>query len=304
MKKSRIALALYGVCLSMVAAFTACSSIDENERLIYVEPLVPVDTTTVIAETDSLYDAPIAVVSRRVLIEDHTGQRCPNCPDAAVLVHEYQQTFGDLIVPVAIHSEMQGIMEPEGLGNELGNTYYKNWNLEYKPAGLLNRVDFGGMRVLDKTTWTVALQYLMQPEYLETPLDIRIRARQAEDNPQEANVDVKVLCTKPEATVNGKLQVWVTEDNIIARQDSMGTRVDNYVHNHVLRASLNGAWGEDISLSGAEGNNVRELHYTAALSPAWKPQDLVIVAFVYDGDGNGEVRQVTKAKLKVNESSK
>lgn len=298
MKKTRIALALYGVCLSMVAAFTACSNIDENERLIYVEPLVPIDTTTVIVETDSLYDAPIAVVPRRVLIEDHTGQHCPNCPDASNLIHDFLQSpLADFVVPVAIHSEAQGIMEPDGLGTELGNTYYKNWNLEFKPAGLLNRVDFGGMRVLDKTTWAVALQWLMQPEYQETPLDIRIRARQADDNPQTANVDVKVLCTKPEATVSGKLQVWVTEDNIIAQQDSMGTRIDNYVHNHVLRASLNGTWGENISLSGAKDDNTRELHYTATLAPAWKPQDLVIVAFVY-ADGDGEVKQVAKAKLK------
>ena len=40
---------------------TACSHIDEDDRLIYVKP---------------------AEVSRRVLLEDFTGQRCVNCPKA------------------------------------------------------------------------------------------------------------------------------------------------------------------------------------------------------------------------------
>lgn len=272
----------------------ACSNIAEDERLIYVEPAVIVDTTTVV-EPDSVYDAPMTVVPRRVLVEDHTGQHCPNCPDAANLIHEFQQTYGDLIVPVAIHSEMQGIMEPEGLGTELGNTYYRYWNMEFKPAGLVSRVDGGGGKVLDKTVWIYALQYILP---METPLDIRIRATQSAADPKQADVDVKVLCTRPEASVSGKLQVWVTEDNIIALQDSMGKRIDNYVHNHVLRATANGTWGEDISLNGSEDANVREFHYTVPLSAAWKPQDLAIVAFVYNDD---EVVQAARAALKIQE---
>lgn len=277
----------------LLALLSACSNIDEADRLIYVEPIVPIDIPNSDVEADSLYDAPVAIVPRRVLIEDHTGQVCPNCPDAGYVVHQFQQTYGDLIVPVAIHSEMQGIMEPAGLANELGNTYYKYWNMEYKPAGLISRIDGDDGKVLDKTWWTAALQYILPQE---TPLDIRIRATQA--NNSQADIDVKVLCTRPEATVSGKLQVWVTEDNIVALQDSMGIRIDNYVHNHVLRAAVNGTWGQDISLTGAEGGNQNEQHYSLSLNPAWKPSDVVIVAFVYNDD---EVVQAAKAKLNIKE---
>ena len=294
MKKTRIALALCSVCCGIAATLTACSNINEDERLIYVAPAVPVDTASVV-EADSLWDAPVAVVPRAVLIEDHTGQKCPNCPEASKLVHDFQQLYGDRVVPVAIHSEAQGIMEPEGLGNQLGNTYYNNWNIKFKPAGLISRVDGGDGVVLDKTVWTYALQYVLGEE---TPLDIRVKAVATEAD--AADVDIKVICTREGSSVNGKLQVWITEDNIVATQDSMGVHLANYVHNHVLRAAVNGTWGESVSLTGAEGNNIREFHYTAPLSPAWKPGDLDIVAFVYSDDG-GEVVQAAKAKLKIKE---
>jgi hypothetical protein len=152
-------------------------------------------------------------------------------------------------------------------------------------------MDGGDGVVLDKTIWTMAVQYLLSDETPD-PLDIRIKADQQAGNPQQASVSVKVISTS-DASVSGKLQVWITEDNIVAQQDSMGTHLSNYVHNHVLRASVNGTWGEDVSVSGFGGT--KEFHYDAPLSSAWKPENLAIVAFVYNDDGVVQVqRQVIK----------
>lgn len=285
---------------SLMTALMACSKIDENERMELVSTqVVPNEPEEEVELPDSLYDAPIEVVERRVLIEDHTGQKCPNCPDGAQIIRDLQRTYGARIVPVAIHSQMQGIMEPEGLGNELGNTYYKAWNLEFKPAGLINRISDGSSSVLDKTIWAMAVQFIMNNNTPD-PLDIRIKAQQQKLDPTKADVDVKVIATVDGASVDGNLQVWITEDNITARQDSMGVRLDNYVHNHVLRAAVNGTWGEIISLRGTEGSNIREFHYTTTLLQGWKAKDLDIVAFVTD-EYSGEVVQVNKAKLKITE---
>lgn len=281
----------FSACCGLAAALPSCSNIDEADRLIYVEPAAPIDTI-VVDDTDELYDAPIAVVPHGVLIEDHTGQRCPNCPEASKLIHDFQQLYGPLVVPVAIHSQAQGIMEPEGLGNELGNELYNQWKLTYKPAGLFNRFDFGGERVLNKDFWMQALQYVLPQE---AALDIRVKASKAA-NSSTADIDVKVLCTRPDATANGKLMVWLTEDNIMAPQDSMGTIINNYVHNHVLRAAINSTSGDNIALRGAEGDNIVEHHYKASLKEGWKPQDLSVVAFVCN-DSEG-VLQVVSRKLK------
>ena len=284
-----------------LAAFTACSHIDEDERLIMVDQNIEEVTDPVTVVPDSVYDAPVAAVERRILIEDHTGQKCPNCPDATTIIHNLQRVYGSRIVPVAIHSQAQGIMEPSGLGNELGNTYYNNWKLEFKPAGLVNRMDGGDGVVLDKTVWAFAVQYAVSST---TPIDVRIKAvletPETPGNPAapetpattKANIDVKVICLRDGESAAGKLQVWITEDSIVAEQDSMGIRIPDYVHNHVLRAAVNGDFGEPVSVSGKA--DTREFHYTATLKPVWKPENLAIVAFVYNDSG---VLQVVRRKL-------
>ena len=279
-----IAFGLISCAIS--ASISSCSNIDEADRLIYVETPAPPDTA-VVETTDSIYDAPIGSVVRRVLIEDHTGQKCPNCPDATKLIHEFQQAYGSLIVPVAIHSQQQGIMEPEGLGTELGNNYYKQWGIEFKPAGLVNRLDGGSGKVLDKTIWIYALKAALE---MPATIDIRVKAIQEGGN---AAVDVKVINTGDNAA-SGQLMVWLTEDNIVAPQDSMGTQITNYVHNHVLRAAVNDAQGEAVNI---EAGAIQEHHYTLPLKAAWKPDNVSIVAFIDNGD---EVAQVTQTKLKTN----
>ena len=286
-------LTAFFVGCNIVAALTACSNIAEDERMLVVSTRVVSDSIPEEpVEVDSLWEAPVAPVERRVLIEDHTGQKCPNCPDAARLIHDLQRQYGQLIVPVAIHSQMQGIMEPEGLGNELGNTYYNYWHMEYKPAGLVNRLDGGDGKVLDKTIWQFAVPFALE---METPLDIRVKAVQDDDDATKAKVDVKVICAREGQSADGRLQVWITEDGIIAEQDDMGTHVADYEHNHVLRAAVNGDWGEPVSVSGF--GDTREFSYTATLKPAWKAENLSIVAFVYNDD---EVVQAVSRPLKVN----
>lgn len=255
-------------CIGWLSLLTACSKIADNERLIYVEP---------------------APVSRCVLIEDHTGQHCPNCPDATAIIHELQQTYGEQIIPVAIHSERQGIMEPEGLGTALGNTYYKHWNIEFKPAGLINRLDGGDGRVLDKTVWIYAVQYALA---LPTPLDIRIAAGLNADDASLMDIDIDVVCTAPDTLVAGKLQVWITEDSIRAVQDNMGTIIPDYVHNHVLRASANGDWGDDVTVGTATPS--RHFNYKMPIADHWKPENLSVVAFVYTDE---EVMQAAQKEI-------
>lgn len=292
----RLFLGLLAGC-GVAAALSACSNIAEDERMVVVSTNVVVDSIPEEpVEADSLWDAPIAAVERRVLIEDHTGQKCPNCPDGTKIIHDLQRQYGQRIVPVAIHSQMQGIMEPEGLGTELGNYYYNYWKMQFKPAGLVNRLDGGDGVVLDKTIWAMAAGFALGDDLGPEPIDIRAKAVQREDNPAMADVDVKVIATMDDANVAGKLQVWITEDNIVAEQDSMGTRKPNYVHNHVLRAAVNGQMGEDVSVSGF--GDERLFSYQFSISPAWKPQDLAIVAFVYNNDG---VVQVVRRQLKMNE---
>ena len=280
------------VCCAVAAAFTACSSIDEADRLVPVGGAAPVDSTDISDATDSLYEAPVAAVARRVLIEDYTGQKCANCPDATENIHQLQQIYGSLLVPVAIQSDYMGISDKDGgLANELGNTYFNSLDFtpKVKPAVQVSR--YYGEVLTSNTDVTFFVENVVP---IPTPLDVRVKARLHAGDASKADIDVKVICTDGQANLSGKLQVWITEDSIVAPQDYLnGQHIKDYVHNHVLRATANGTWGEEVSVSGLA--DTREFHYTADLSSAWKPEHLAIVAFVYNSD---EVLQVAKAKVK------
>lgn len=112
----------YIALLLVALLMAACSHIDEDEQLIYVKP---------------------APVERCVLIEDFTGQRCVNCPNATEEIEKLIEQYGeDAIIAVGIHSGPLGFHTNSrfyGLSTDLGDDYYNYWNLEFQPVGLIDR---------------------------------------------------------------------------------------------------------------------------------------------------------------------
>ncbi|MBF1605651.1 MAG: Omp28-related outer membrane protein, partial [Prevotella shahii] len=92
--------------------------------------------------------------------------------------------------------------------------------------------------------------------------------------------------------VQGKLQLWLVEDGIVSIQQLPGNVIErNYVHNHVLRATLNGDWGEDVSINA---NNEKTFTHTLTLPNGVNADKAWVVAFVYNDDG---VVQVDRHKV-------
>ena len=258
---------------SLISLFAlACDHIDENERLIYVEP-----------ET----------VQRTVLLEDFTGQQCVNCPKGTEVIEQLQQAYGDGIIAVGIHGGplgFKGNATTLGLATDLGDEYYNHWSLEYQPVGLINRHG-----TVNYTDWmTKVIEEMKKPSTIDMSLDALLSGNQITITVSEWSI----------GAYDGKLQIWVLEDSITATQtrhdpiddDNVTINDKNYVHNHVLRAAINSTSGDNIALRGAEGDNIVEHHYKASLKEGWKPQDLSVVAFVCN-DSEG-VLQVVSRKLK------
>ena len=87
-----------------------------------------------------------------------------------------------------------------------------------------------------------------------------------------------------------KLAVYVTEDSIVGYQknnnSSLGPVPDwpDYVFMHVLRGTVNGTWGEDLSTSlVTEGTKIIS-NYKLILNSNWEDNNCHIIAFVYDAD--------------------
>lgn len=262
--KIKAYLALLLTALLMVA----CSHIDEDEQLIYVKP---------------------APVERCVLIEDFTGQRCVNCPNAAEEIEKLIEQYGDAIIAVSIHSGPLGFhTNPRflGLATDVGDDYYNHWNLEFQPVGLIDRG-----APAEYTAWGTLIRQELQKT---APVDIDLMVNPSDDN----QIDIYTEIQGVDGNTQGKLQLWIVEDDITAFQMMPdGTMNTNYLHQHVFRAAVNGEWGEDVEVQ--EGYSVSNNHLIT-LSDDWKAENLYVIAFVYNDSG---VLQVTKTKLLNNDSA-
>lgn len=250
----------------MAISAASCSNIDPDDRLIYVKP---------------------AEVQRAVLIEDFTGQKCPNCPRGTERLNEIAETYGESnVIVVGIHSGPLGFKGTEknlGLATDEGNTYYTKWDKENKigqPWVLFNRTQAPNN---DIDTWMGHVSALITKNAV---MSISINNTYDEAT-RELTVNADVFGISGSHT--GKLQVWLIEDGIVAMQ-TMGDGSINreYVHNHVFRTSVNGTWGKEISIKEDE-HTLAQYSYT--LPESWNAEKVSVVAFFYD---DTEVLQAAK----------
>ncbi|MDE6631654.1 MAG: Omp28-related outer membrane protein, partial [Muribaculaceae bacterium] len=69
----------------------------------------------------------------------------------------------------------------------------------------------------------------------------------------------------------------------------------NYEHNHVLRASLNGDWGEELGSAFIEGD-LKDGQASITLQEDWVAENCDVVVFVYRDDDK-EVEQAASISI-------
>lgn len=258
MKLKNIFLGVATAAMAMAAA--SCSNIDEGDRLIYVKP---------------------AEVGRAVLIEDLTGQRCINCPTGTDIINGIIQTYGeDNVIAVGIHSGPLGFTgnsKRVGLMTDTGDEYYTYWangtNLG-QPSAIFNRKKGPSDNL---NNWAAEVGLIISEK-----ANLSIDITNAYDA-KKRELTTKVGAFGVNGTVNGKLQVWIVEDGIKAMQMMPdGSANQEYIHNHVFRAAVNGTWGEDITVK--EGETTSN-DYSYVLPETWNADNISVVAFVYNGNG-------------------
>ena len=246
----------------------ACSSrIADDEQLIYVPP---------------------TNVARAVLIEDFTGQRCINCPDAHDTIASLQRQYGDsVVVAVSIHGgplAFAGNAANIGLATDEGNRYVDYWGVDAFPKGLINRR--GAAVNIDQ--WPTLVR-----EQASRPATVELSATAVYDA-QSRRLSVSVTALGLSSLPTARLQLWLTESGITAMQQMPdGTLDRQYRHDNVLRTSINGLWGQDFPLAEGQEQTVTA---TCDIADDWQPDHLSVVAFVYTPTGG--VEQVIVKKLK------
>ncbi len=234
-------------------------------------------------------------VNRKVLLEDFTGHKCVNCPNAHDIAHDLQELYGeDNLIVIATHAGFFSTPSPGDFAydfrTEAGTEWADYYGIQNYPSGLVDRVEYGGSPILDKDQWGAKVDEEFKKE---AAVKIEIESSLSD---RKLGGDITLTFAK-DLGAQAKIQILITEDNIVKPQVIPGGQDDNYVHMHVMRSTVNGSWGENLGSATYQKGDTETISFSDfSLGEDWVSEELTLIAFVYDEE-SGEVLQVEKKQL-------
>tara|TARA_B110000091_G_scaffold120496_1_gene129765 strand:- start:335 stop:1273 length:939 start_codon:yes stop_codon:yes gene_type:complete len=309
MKKIKYIIAtLFGILLFNI---TSCDII-EGPYLID-NNTNPVDTNTFV---------------KKVLIEDFTGHRCPNCPAAAEELVSLQDFYGDRVIGIAIHPSSPAFSTPSPL---TASSYIYDFRTQFGddidnifeittiglPRGMVNRTGFDTQHQLGKDEWSS----IVQTELEKAPIfGITLSSNVSNGNGTisiTAEALTNINLDKKEKIEDYNIVICLTEKNIVQWQkDNTAGDIEDYEHNHVLRTMINTTFGESIGNSFVDGD-IWEKDYSIDITTLentnenyslntlfmgngnckeWNEDNMEIVVYIYN-TSNNEIVQVEEKYL-------
>lgn len=236
----------------------ACDPVDESERFSEATNINP---------------------ERKVLVQEFTGQFCPNCPLGHEALDNIKKQYGQNAVIVSIHAGDMAFDDPEyGLKTAEGDIYAKEWGIQQYPSAVVNRKGV----LADRSQWQGAV---LKAGLVPPTVKIALTAQM-----NNGALDIEADVTSDELIKNARYQLWIVEDNITALQQDGEEYIMDYVHNHVYRASPLGTSGQTI-------NNVDNMKFETkgySVNTKWNIDNLHVVAFVYT---DNDVLQAEEVKV-------
>jgi hypothetical protein len=239
------------------------------------------------------------IVKRKILIEEFTGHRCNNCPDAAAEIKLMQaSSFGDQILAIAIHAGPPNFVGvnvdfPTDFRTQDGTAWANFFRVLGLPSGMVSRANYsetGNSHMVALTAWAGIANDLKD---LPAAFKIEITPQQ-QGNLASAKVKVEVL---RELDNNHKVVVVLTEDNIVSPQRMPDySRNPDYVHMFVFRKSFNGLWGDAAFANGDLPGETWEEDLSIPLEPDWNVANCNIIAYVYN-ERTMEIMQAEQVSL-------
>lgn len=258
--------------------------------------------------------SPVTGLTRRVLLEDCTGARCNNCPEAADIAQSLQDLYNTdqervIVVDINMVAQYAAPLPPNyttDFRTPAGDEYAIHYDMAGLglPRGLINRMPYGGVIGINKNNWSSAVAAVID---LPPDMDLWFDSLNFNSATNVVTATVKVAVIN---AINGphNLTVYLTEDHVIDWQEDHrvpGTDVPNYDHRHVLRDNLNGTWGDVIIPVSAQPGDTLSESFTYTLPPEGAINHVIntsncsLVAYVYSTSGADaeEVKQVTERKF-------
>ena len=269
------------VLVICIGLFTACDIIEP--------PFIEEHPTTTTNDTLT-----------KVLLEDFTGHKCVKCPAAHDVATQLKDIYGDQLIIIAIHAGYFAEVDAEytydfntTVGTEL-NTDFSTGDVF--PIGVINQLQINNSYLINPNTWGSVIDTIVDnaPKiYLKITNSYNATTRVL-----STDVQTKFLA---DANATYKLVLYLTEDSIVAAQkdedeNGLPIKVDDYVHNHVLRDAINGTWGDTLIIGAINNGYTATTNFTYTLNQNWVAKHCNIVAFVFD-DATKEVVQAEQENI-------
>jgi len=247
---------------------------------------------------------------REVLIEDISGVKCTNCPDATKIINNVKIQYPNRVNSITnyplnqldafttpINQPDKGYVSKFDLRTAAGANVISNYGVPSGlPSGYVNRKIFPGQayRYIGRNEWTAKVEYEMDSV---TPVNIAITP--SFEGETKLNVDVKLNFTT-DLIGDYYVSIALLQDSIIDVQEYTDLNTGdaaydvNYAHRHVLRKMFTANVGDKINSSTTTLVRGRVLikRYTLTLEneanvspyPPFPPYDkkhLAVLAFVH-----------------------
>jgi len=268
---------------------TSCTKIDAPYTIIQHHH---------ISDTIMSWDTIPAV--RKVLLEDYTGHKCVNCPEAALTAKTLEEQYEGRLLVMAVHAGFYALPGSGEYALDLRTTYGNEWNNEFGfvsyPNGMVNRKIFESSRVLGPGKWASSVSQIIDQQ----PDAQMMITNQYNDGTKKIQTTVYNRFIN-EMPGNYTLTVCILEDSITGAQKNNNPNIGpvpdwyDYIFNEVLKSSLNGSYGEDL-VTDPNPEVTYMAKYETLLAEGLNANNCWILAFISD-KSTREIIQAEKQKL-------
>lgn len=223
----------------------------------------------------------ITAFKKPVVVIDFTGVACNNCPAAAELITKMHEKAGDKLIAVAMYPDCSFNRTEFDLRTPEATQYYEAFGDISKivlPSGSVDFAPYAGKTIIDKDLWASATTARITTE---PALDVKLTNATWNADSKEVSFEA-TISAKGDVAANTSVIYWLVEDGIVGTQNYYGTYINDYKHNHVLRKSLNGLWGENATAT--VGNDFHKAYKFAIAENKWNMQNCSIVAVIINSD--------------------
>ena len=237
---------------------------------------------------------------KKVIVEKFTGHKCSNRPDASTTLNELKEFYPNNIISIAIHPgnliEFTNTDDnyPYDFTTESGDIIAQDMGAIFLPLATINRKPGGiSNRCWTKDEWASEINDILYDNNGDPiPKNINITINNYY-NPSlkeiTSSINLEVI-----NNLNGdyRLVALITEDKIISAQLDDTFLDANYEHNNILRASLNGVYGEDLNINFKSGTVINK-EYNVAMNTtnnvnwtnSWNsPENCHVVVYIYNAN--------------------